>query len=228
MLKSLLADSETLGKDESGNGEEGAVLPGFWDDDFYYDEETAEDQIQFEEYKDVSGWKALGIPKQEVIDYAIGCVADGKTYAAVAYLKAASNLDEKITPTYTMISLAVNHPLESFDYRLENVILQYSRDNSDRESWESYAQAAAIIRGSFYHSAENDYFAASAYLSPNVMESAPSLRRVIEYIDAFRSSTGKGMDLILLLLTRQKKQKNCMNGITDGCSTKPHLKNVSS
>ena len=195
MLKSLLADSETLGKDESGNGEEGAVLPGFWDDDFYYDEETAEDQIQFEEYKDVSGWKALGISKQEVIDYAIGCVADGKTYAAVAYLKAASNLDEKITPTYTMISLAVNHPLESFDYRLENVILQYSRDNSDRASWESYAQAAAIIRGSFYHSAENDYFAASAYLSRSVMDSVPSLGKVMEYIDAFRSSTGKGMDL---------------------------------
>ena len=194
MLKSLLTGSEASSETNEHDGED-SVLAEFLDDDYYYDEETAEDQVQFEEYKDVSGWRALGLSEQEATDFAVGCIADGNTYAAVAYLKAASDLNDKLMPTYTKVSLAVNHPLESFDYRLENTILQYDRDYPNDQSWAGYAQAAAVLRGSFYHSAENDYFIASAYLNRGVLEAVPAIGKAIEYIDAFRSSTGKGMDL---------------------------------
>ena len=195
LLKSLLTNDTDFNEAVPSSSEttDNMILTGIMDD--YYDEGTAEDHIQFEEYKDVSGWNALGLSEQEVIDYSIEMIASGNVAAAVAYLKAASGLNDKITPIYTMISYAVNHPLESFDYRLENISLQYDMSLFASNHWIKYAHAAAIIRGSFYHSSENDYFVASSYLDREVLTSIPALGKAMMYIETFRSSTGKGMDL---------------------------------
>ena len=194
MLKGLLRDSMDQNDAKADGRADYTLSEGFWGN-FYYDEETAEDQVQFKEYEDVSGWDSLELTERETIDYAIECIAKGYTAAAVAYLKAAANLNNKLLSVYTMVSLAVNHPLESHDYRLENVLQQYDPEFMERESWAKYAQTAAVIRGLFYHSADMDYFIASAYISKSVLSSIPALGKAMEYIESFRATTGKGMDL---------------------------------
>lgn len=194
MLMSLVNDNDDSDGETSSNQNtaDDTLLTNTFDN--YYDDETAEEQIQ-EEYKDPSGWGALGISEQDAIDDSMQMISSGNVAAAVAYLKAASMLNKNLVSTYTMVSYAVNHPLESFDYRLENISLQYDISCFASNPWAKYAYVAAVTRGLFYHSAENDYFVASASLDRDILDSIPALEKAITCIEEFRSTTGKGMDL---------------------------------
>lgn len=154
-----------------------------------------DEQVQEVEYRDVSGWKVLNISEESVIHDVFALSAEDRVPVAAAYLKAASLLNDALTPFNNVFAYAVNSPLENMDYHLENIVMQYGSADERIAGFFPYAQIAGIIRGTFYHSSDNDYFAASAYLDDNVLSFLPSLRKVIDIAEKFRIETGKGMDL---------------------------------
>ena len=157
-------------------------------------EEEAEEQVRYVEYRDVSGWDALGIDRGDAAVYAIRLIAENKTPAAVAYLKAASALNPALAPLYDTVSYASNQPMETLNYLPEDIALKIG-EYPDAAEFTRRAQAAAFLRGAFYHSAESAYFNASSYVDREVFEALPALGLSFQYIDQFRAETGKGMDL---------------------------------
>ena len=159
------------------------------------DSDSDEDeQVQEVEYHDVSDWKTLNITEESVIGYVFELSAEHRISVATTYLKAASMLDEALVPINKVFACAVNSPLDNMDYHLEDIIMQYGSVDERIAGFMPYAQIAGILRGTFYHSSDNDYFAASNYLDKQVLNLLPSLRKVIEKVEEFRIKTGKGMD----------------------------------
>ncbi len=194
LFQQLIAEENAVDAAPDGeNDEEDASEDLFIDD--YYDDSDDEEQTQFEEYKDVSGWDALGLDAKDVVAYAVKALAENHGAAGIAYLKAASDLNSDLTAFYRMVSYATNHPMENLNYRLDNVTLQFNEKFPTAETFVRYAQAAAFLRGSFYHTADNDYFLASAYVDKEIISAIPAFGLAFEYIEGFRAAVGKGMDL---------------------------------
>ncbi len=194
MLQRLIAEENAVAAVQDGDiFEEEASEELFFD--YYYDDADDDEQTQFEEYSDVSGWKALGLEAKDVIEYAIKLFAENRDAAAIAYLKAASDLNDELVSFYRLVSYATNHPMENLNYKLENVTLQFNEKCPAAEQFVRFAQAAAFLRGSFYHTSDNDYFLASAYVDNDIISKVPAFGLAFEYIESFRAAVGKGMDL---------------------------------
>lgn len=160
----------------------------------FIDDGSDEEEYSPTEYEDVSGWKALNLSESDVLNYTLNLLANKRTAVAVTYLKAAALLNDSFKIPYNTLSYAVNNPMEDLNYRQENVVMQFY-DSDDRIStFIKYAQIAAVLRGTFYHTGQQDYFVASAYLDKSILADFPALNKVITVAESFRTSTGTGMD----------------------------------
>lgn len=157
-----------------------------------FSDEPEDNGSMIYEYKDASGWSKLDLQESDVINFVFG--SKQKLPVALTYLKAASGLNPKFSALYDQFSYATNNPIEKLNYALANVVTKFDAETSLAPVFEKYAKAAAIIRGSFYHTAESDYFTGAAYIDDVISEAAPSFTKAAEITDTFRSLTGKGMD----------------------------------
>lgn len=166
----------------------------YYTDEVDYDEEDLISDVDVE-YKDVSNWSALNLTEKDIVEYAIGLIAQKRMPIAVAYLKAASVLNQKLAPEYKIASYALNNPIENLNYSLDNIVLVFHDIDPICPAFYKYANIASVLRGSFYHSVEKDYFNASAYLDNDIMATMPELLNAFRIIEDFRTATGKGMDI---------------------------------
>lgn len=191
--KKLYIQLDSLGDAEKRQDDVNDELADQNEQDFI-DDGSEEEEYSPIEYEDVSGWKALSISESDVLDYTLNLLANKRTAVAVTYLKAAALLNDSFKTLYNALSYALNNPIEDLDYRPGNVVMQVF-DSDDRIStFVKYAQIAAVLRGTFYHTGQQDYFVASAYLDKSILADLPALNKVIDVAESFRASTGKGMD----------------------------------
>lgn len=186
------AETDSVIENENNNDSDDEVVI----DDYVDEYETEETSAQVYEYKDVSGWKALSISENDIFDYIFSINTKSRIPYSIAYLKAASSLNEKFRDFYEAYSYAVNNPIEYLDYSLSNIVLKFSELKlSEYQSFKNFAEASAFLRATFYHVKNNDFFINSAQINAEVFELIPSLKNVFAAIESFRTKTGMGMDL---------------------------------
>lgn len=196
LLSKLNAEKAEVKADEENDNDQ--ETDGMDSEDLYddFEDEENEEEVQNNddiEYVDVSGWNALDLTEKDIVDYTLKLIANDRLPVALTYLKAGANLNDELIDEYNALSFAVNSPFENNNYMLENVVMNFGSEKSEYLTFNKYGQAAGVLRGSFYHSSDKDYFKASAYLDSDVM--SPELKSVFDIIEAFRDETGKGIDL---------------------------------
>lgn len=179
----------------SGELEEEPDLKALADEFENESEETTEEEIFIEcDYEDPSGWSVLGLSEKDIVDYVLSLKGDQLIPYSLAYLKAASILNNRFENIYTQLSLATDNPMESLNYSLAELLSKFNDYSLFGESFSNYCMVAAYTRGSFYYTADKDYYTAAEYICGNSLDHLPSLKKVISIIDKFRLESGKGMD----------------------------------
>ena len=158
------------------------------------EEDADEEFLQPCEYVDPSGWDALDLSEEDVIDYAVNIKGTNRIPLSLTYLKAASLLNRSFVPLYTEMSLATDNPMEALNYSLADLVTKFSTAPVNAEKLSKFCFAAAYMRGSFYYTSDKEYFSGLEYLYDSSLDILPSLRTTLKIIDGFRLATGKGID----------------------------------
>lgn len=158
------------------------------------DEDADEEFLQPCEYVDPSGWDALNLTEQDVVDYAINIKGTNRISLSLTYLKAASLLNDNFIQLYTEMSLATDNPMETLNYSLTDIVARFATGNSYAPELSKFCFAASYMRGSFYYTSDNEYFSGLKYLYDSSLDVLLSLKKSLEIIDDFRLSTGKSID----------------------------------
>lgn len=158
------------------------------------DEEADEEFLQPCDYVDPSGWAALDLSEEDVIDYALNIKGTNRIPLSLTYFKAASLLNSNFLPLYTEMSLATDNPMETLNYSLTDLVTRFQTGSSYAKTLSKFCFAAAYMRGSFYYTSDKEYFSGLEYLYDSSLDVLPSLKKALEIIDRFRLGTGKGID----------------------------------
>ncbi len=184
----ILKEEEQEDSDENGEIEEDEVI-----EEGVLEEEV----IDIPEYEDVSGWDALDVTAEDVVNYALGIKGKNRIPMIVSYIKAASlikPLNSELVNFSNRIALAVNSPADQPNYSLSEVVLKFAAKTESNMVLDKMCFIAACMRSSFYYASDNDYFASVQYLDDDCYKLLPGARAVLTYLDEFRAKTGKGID----------------------------------
>lgn len=156
-------------------------------------EEEAEEEI--DPYVDTDGWDALRLTKKDVVDYALGITGPDRIPAILAYLRAASSLNDRITPVYHAVALAVNDPMMAPDYNLTALVNAMEASDSDYHVLNDCCMAAAFLRTSFLSGRGYDYSSQGLRDSISITRTIPSLAAAYDTLEAFRKDVGREIDI---------------------------------
>lgn len=179
----------------SGELEEEPDLKALADEFESEAEETTEEEIFIDcEYEDPSGWSALGLSEKDIADYVLSLKGDQRIPYSLAYLKASAILNNRFKNIYTQLSLATDNPMESLNYSLTELLSNFNEYSLFGEGFSNYCMVSAYTRGSFYYTADKEFYTAADYICGNNFDHLPSLKKIISIIDKFRLESGKGID----------------------------------
>ena len=162
-----------------------------------YDDDTTEEEVEEEilPYADNDGWAALKLTKKDVVDYAMSITGPDRIPSILAYLRAGSNLCEKITPVYQMVALAANDPLMAPDYNITSLVNVLASSDSDYHNLNDCCMAAAFLRTSFLSGRGYDYSAQGLRDSIAVTRLIPALADAYDTLEEFRKDVGREIDI---------------------------------
>ena len=165
------------------------------DDD--YDDGIAEEETEEEivPYADNDGWAALKLTRKDVVDYALRITGPDRIPSILAYLRAGSNLCEKITPVYQMVALAANDPMMAPDYNITALVNALASSDSDYHDLNDCCMAAAFLRTSFLSGRGYDYSAQGLRDSIAITRLIPALADAYDTLEEFRKDVGREIDI---------------------------------
>lgn len=157
--------------------------------------ESGDEAMETVPYQDRDGWAALGLTKQDVVNYAMDLETEDAVPQAVAYLKAASALNDALTPVYRVAALAVSDPTMTRDYSLSSLLNALENMDPDYPRLTDFCMASAFLRASFLSGRGWDFNARALRDSIAVMRDMPSLQAVCDALEEFRNLSGQAMDI---------------------------------
>ena len=162
-----------------------------------YPDDVTEEEVEEEivPYADTDGWDALKLTKKDVVDYALGITGPERIPAILAYLRAGSALNDKITPVYHVVALAANDPMMAPDYNLTALVNAMAASDSDYHVLNDCCMAAAYLRTSFLSGRGYDYGAQSVREKIAVTSTIPALAAAYDTLEAFRKDVGCEIDI---------------------------------
>ncbi len=122
-------------------------------------------------------------------------IVSGRTYCAVAYLKANSEMYDEIDTVYEKLAYAVNEPFQSCSYSSGEIFDIFL---DQRNVFSDYLMISAALRTFFYNHAEYDYSMKSLYENiKNLPEvsAAPELGHFLYFLMEFKEQERKGIDV---------------------------------
>lgn len=167
------------------------------EDDEYPDDVTEEEDIEEDvvPYVDADGWDALKLTKKDVVDYALRITGPDRIPAILAYLRAGSALNDKITPIYQAVALAANDPMMAPDYNLTALVNVMAASDSDYHVLNDCCIASAFLRTSFLSGRGYDYSAQGLRDSILITRTIPALAAAYDTLEAFRKAVGREIDI---------------------------------
>ncbi|MBR2868415.1 MAG: hypothetical protein IKB88_05040 [Clostridia bacterium] len=194
--------------------------------DWLIEEEIEEESVaQVYEYTDITGWDGLNIHEDDATEYLFSLKAHSRIPCGLTYLKALSLLNDNFTDLYTMYSYAADNPMENLDYSLANVVTVFENFNVPYSlKFKKFAKAAAILRASFYHVKDNDFFVASSQIDSDIIAELPSLADAFEFIEQFRTKTGKGIDLYADYRTAGAENNKALSETIQNAASEMHTR----
>ena len=178
------------------------------DEDEFADENTDEEEYEDEEesesgdenmetvpYQDKDGWSALGLTKQDIVSRAMEFDGSDAVPLAVAYLKAASTLNDSLLPVYRIAAIAVSDPLMTCDYSISTLLNAFENMDTDYPRLTDFCMGAAFLRASFLSGRGWDFTARGLRDSISVVRDLPALQGACDTLDEFRNLSGQAMDI---------------------------------
>ncbi|MGX8705512.1 MAG: hypothetical protein ACSW8J_02940, partial [bacterium] len=163
------------------------------DDVFPEDENEADEAVV--PYSDNDGWKALGLSKSEVIDYALNLRGEARVPEMLAYLRAAAMLNREIMPVYQIVALAADDPMEPHDYNLDTIVKIMDAWDGDYETLNDRCMAAIFLLTVFTHGRRDDYNLSAYWSGIGVKNDIPALDELYNCLEQFRKMTGCAMGI---------------------------------
>ncbi|MBQ6986398.1 MAG: hypothetical protein IJQ25_05360, partial [Oscillibacter sp.] len=157
--------------------------------------ESGDEDMETKPYQDRDGWAALGLTKQDVLNYAMELETEDAVPVAVAYLKAASMLNDALTPMYRVAALAVSDPSVTCDYSLSSLLNAFENMDSDCPRLTDFCMASAFLRASFLSGRGWDFTARGLRDSISVVRDIPALQGACDTLEEFRNLSGQAMDI---------------------------------
>ena len=172
------------------------ILPHSLQEEVVYDD-VAEEEVEEEilPYVDNDGWEALKMTKKDVVDYVLGITGPDRIPSILAYLRAASALNDEITPIYHAVALAANDPMMAPDYNITALVNALAASDSDYHVLSDCCMAAAFLRTSFLSGRGYDYSAQGLRDSICVGMTIPALREAYDTLEEFRKEAGREIDI---------------------------------
>ena len=180
---------------ESADGIDGGAEEYGDESDADEETESGDENMETVPYEDKDGWLALGLSKQDIVNYAMGLESEDAVPIAVAYLKAASMLNDALTPVYRVAALAVSDPAATRDYSISTLLNAFENMDADYPRLTDYCMAAAFLRASFLSGRGWDFSARSLRDSISVVRDMPSLQGACDALEEFRNLSGQAMDI---------------------------------
>ena len=167
------------------------------DEDDYADDEpeSGDEDMETVPYQDRDGWSALGLTKEDVLNYAMELDTEDAVPVAVAYLKAAASLNDALTPMYRVAALAVSDPTIKQDYSLSALLNAFENMDPDYPRLTDFCMASAFLRASFLSGRGWDFNARALRDSIGVMRDMPALQGACDALEEFRNLSGQAMDI---------------------------------
>lgn len=134
-------------------------------------------------------------------------IVSGKTYAALAYLKALSKTHPVFETTYRQLAYAVNDPMENCAYNSDSLINVFYGSSA---SVSDYYVVSAALRNYFLDQCSFDYRVQQLYqtLSGNTLIDAnPALGKVIYELMDFKHIQHKGVDRYADYREKERKRQ---------------------
>lgn len=162
-----------------------------------YPDDMPEEEVEEEivPYVDNDGWAALKMTKKDVVDYALRITGPDRIPSILAYLRAGSNLCEKVTPVYQMVALAANDPMTAPDYNITALVNALASSDSDYHDLNDCCMAAAFLRTSFLSGRGYDYSAQGLRDSIAITRLIPALANAYDTLEEFRKDVGREIDI---------------------------------
>lgn len=167
------------------------------------DDDSEEEDIEDEEeeeaviipYVDRDGWAALGLTKEDVIDYALSLQGKGRLAPMLAYLHAGALLNEEIAPTYRAVALAVDDPASESDYSVEQLFDTLAKNDPAYPVLGDHCMAAAFLRAAFVSDEDVDNVVRVPREEIFARLGIPALSEAYELLGQFRAESGSAIDL---------------------------------
>ena len=137
-------------------------------------------------YNETGSLETAGLSKKDIIDYAISAKGEGRLAVMLSYLKAGSQIDESILPTYQMVSLAVDNPMETQDYSAASLLTCLNDADSNYSTFAQYCLAAATLRSAFISPDSLPHVLMTVHNSISIFTEFPEMEKLFSIMNNFR------------------------------------------
>lgn len=170
-------------------------------EDIFIDEEPSDKVDSDEEfienlqpYSDVADWEELHLTEKQAMDYVLSMRSENKNMYTVSMLKVLSDANDKFSPLYKAVSLAIDNPMENLGYSASDVLSAFSENSDYGEMTIAYSFAAASLRSAFYQTEGSDYMLNALCDSIQLCSKYPRLREIYTILANYKNQYGKGVD----------------------------------
>ena len=164
-------------------------------DDEEEEPDSGDENMETVPYQDRDGWAALGLSKRDIVDRAMEFDGPDAVPLAVAYLKAASTLNDALLPVYRVAGIAVSDPLMTQDYSISALLNALENMDADYPRLNDFCMASAFLRASFLSGRGWDFTARGLRDSISVVRDIPALQGACDTLEEFRNLSGQAMDI---------------------------------
>jgi hypothetical protein len=138
-------------------------------------------------YEDTEGWESLHLTKNDVIQYALSIPGENRLPSMLLYLRSASMLNPEIEPTYHLVGLAVNDPLEHYTYDVVDITNKWEDITTEYSKLNQWAMAAVILQCLFRATKDSYYAIESLHGTVGLFRQTPELEAVYASVMSFVS-----------------------------------------